>query len=163
MLFRSKTGPRRSGRLQPKPPKSSTSTHPIRRKLRYAPSWPALAKLGARLWPIQSNPRSLLTAGAGHQHTANIRSRARLPSPTCGRTQPREAGSDEGSGEGGGRLRITALNPYRSRVGPVQAAKSGTGSSPDFRTENSTIFQRLDFGPKFSSLARLPARPSDSD
>ena len=47
---------------------------PIRRKLRYAPSWPALAKLGARLWPIQSNPRSLLTAGAGHQHTANIRS-----------------------------------------------------------------------------------------
>jgi peptidoglycan/LPS O-acetylase OafA/YrhL len=50
---------------------------PIRRKLRYAPSWPALAKLGARLWPIQSNPRSLLTAGAGHQHTANIRSRER--------------------------------------------------------------------------------------
>jgi hypothetical protein len=81
-----------------------------------------LSGFGSRVYPTFRRGWKQFSAGMG------------VPSPARGRTQPREAGSDEGSGEGGGRLRITVLNPYRSRVGPVQAAKSGTGSSPDFRT-----------------------------
>ncbi len=55
--------------------KSSVSKRPTRRRFRYFPSWFALAKLGARLWPIQSNPRAQLIPGASHLHATNIRSR----------------------------------------------------------------------------------------
>ena len=58
-----------------------------------------LSGFGSRVYPTFRRGWKQFSAGMG------------VPSPARGRTQPREAGSDEGSGEGGGRLRITALTP----------------------------------------------------
>jgi hypothetical protein len=58
-------------------------------------------------------------------------------------------------GEGGGHVRIAAFDPYQPRLGLGQAAKPGTSSAPDFRTENSIVFQGTEFGTKLLSFARL--------
>jgi hypothetical protein len=47
-------------------------------------------------------------------------------------------------GEGGGHVRIAAFDPYQPRLGRGQAAKPGTSSAPDFRTEKSIVFCDFD-------------------